>query len=368
MRLCYVLLSPTFGMHQYTADIANRMARSGHHVSLVTTDCLPRDRYAPDIEIQTPVSMSGTGLSHQSLDLRHYQAVVKTIISLRPQVVHFTGPHIWNLGLVRRLKKAGIPVVHTIHDVAPHHGRRFGFLLYPWNRAIYRDAEKILVHGQLYRQYLMDLGLPADHVVYTPLLHLFLSEEMMASLNGDGLGPVMDVSYEPFLLFFGRLEAYKGVEYLLTAFAQASSSYPAEYQLVLAGPGDLSKVWAGSLPAGVELRNRLISDVEALDLFRRCSLVLLPYIDATQSALIASAYYFQKPVLVSRSGALPEYVKEGETGFIVEPGHPTTLARALSTALGDSERLRQMGCAGRHWFDQQRVVEEEDLQMLYASF
>ena len=73
-------------------------------------------------------------------------------------------------------------------------------------------------------------------------------------------------------------------------------------------------------------RRGLISDAEALELFHRSSLVLLPYIDATQSALIAAAYYFQKPVLVSRSGALPEYVVDGQTGFIVEPGHPATLA------------------------------------------
>jgi starch synthase len=368
MRLCYVLLSPTFGMHQYTADIANRMARSGHQVSLVTTAYLPRDRYAADVEIHTPVSTSGSGLSPQSLDFRHYRAVAKTIISLRPEVVHFTGPHIWNIGLVRGMQEAGIPVVHTIHDVTPHHGRRFGFLLYPWNRAIYQTANKILVHGRVYHQYLINMGVPADHIVHTPLLHLFLSDAILADLNGNGPGQMMKVSYEPFLLFFGRLEAYKGVEYLLTAFSQTDSPYPAEYQLVLAGPGDLTKIWAGNLPANVDLRNRLITDAEALDLFRRCSLVLLPYIDATQSALIASAYYFQKPVLVSRSGALPEYVKDGETGFIVEPGHPTTLARALSAALCDPERLREMGHAGRLWFDQQRLTEEEDLHALYASF
>jgi glycosyltransferase involved in cell wall biosynthesis len=366
MHLCYVLLSPTFGMHQYTADIANRMARSGHKVSLVTTDQLPRDRYAPDIEICTPVSISGTGLSPQSLLLPQYQALVKVIISQRPQVVHFTGPHLWNVWLVRHLQRIGIPVVHTIHDLAPHHGRRLGFLLYPWNRSIYRTANKILVHGQIYRRRLLELGVPDNRVVYTPLLHLFLSYKMLEGLDEHNRTEAN--MFEPFMLFFGRLKAYKGVEYLLTAFSQASSAYPADFRLVLAGPGDLSKMWIGDLPPNVELRNRLISDEEALDLFRRCSLVLLPYIDATQSALIASAYFFQKPVLVSKSGALAEYVNDGETGFLVEPGKPTTLARALSEAICDPQRLRHMGSNGRRWYDQQRVAEEESLQNLYASF
>jgi glycosyltransferase involved in cell wall biosynthesis len=199
------------------------------------------------------------------------------------------------------------------------------------------------------------------------LLFLFLSHNEFSRLAGQGLDE-LGLSYEPSLLFFGRLEAYKGVENLLTAYSQISSESPVNYQLILAGPGDLSKIWAGNLPPNVELRNGLIADAEALDLFLRCSLVLLPYIDATQSGLIASAYYFQKPVLVSRSGALPEYVKDGETGFIVEPGHPSTLARALSAAISDSEHLRHLGRAGRRWYDEKRVVEEEDLQALYASF
>lgn len=367
MHLCYVLLSPTFGMHQYTADFANRMVRSGHQVTLITTDRLPRDRYAPEVEIHTPVSTTGTGLSPQGLDIRQIKVLAEATISQKPQVVHFTGPHIWNLWLVSRIQKAGIPVVHTIHDLKPHHGRRFGFLLHPWNRAIYRKSDRILVHGQLYRRYLINEGLAEDRVFYTPLLFLFLShKEQIRFINQDQ--EEMGVSYEPFVLFFGRIEAYKGLEYLLTAFTGLNSGCLPESKLLVAGTGDLSKIWPGQLPPNVELRNRLIADAEALDLFQRCSLVVLPYIDATQSGLIASAYFFQKPVLVSRSGALPEYVRDGETGFIVEPGNSDELRQTLSAALDDLEHLHQMGCAGRQWYERQRILEEEQLQALYASF
>ena len=51
MRICYVLLSPTYGMHQYTADLANRMLDAGHDVRLVTTATAPRDRYSPRLDI-----------------------------------------------------------------------------------------------------------------------------------------------------------------------------------------------------------------------------------------------------------------------------------------------------------------------------
>jgi alpha-maltose-1-phosphate synthase len=163
------------------------------------------------------------------------------------------------------------------------------------------------------------------------------------------------------------MEAYKGVGTLLAAFAQAGERIPEDWRLVLAGRGDLAKAWRGALPARVEVRNRFIGDAEAVDLFRRCSLVVLPYIDATQSALPAAAYFFHKPVLVTRSGALAEYVVEGETGFVVRPGDVDGLAEGLAEAAGKRDQLARMGEAGRRWYDERREGDTARLEALYAQ-
>ena len=73
------------------------------------------------------------------------------------------------------------------------------------------------------------------------------------------------------------------------------------------------------------------------------------------------------PVIVTRRGALPEYVVEGETGWIAPPDNPGALAAALREALADPERLRRMGAAGRSWFNQQRQQEEKALTTLYLA-
>lgn len=378
MRIVYVLLSPTFGMHQYTADLANRLVDDAPH--LVTTQRFPRDRYAPWVTLHTPAHTTNTGLSAESLRVAHFRAVGDAILALEPEVVHFTGPHLWNAPLVRRLTAAGVPVVHTIHDLDPHHGTRLGILLNVWNRAIVRSADCILIHGAQYRERLLRGGLPAEKVRYTPLLHLFLSHARLTALeqgeatptgglNGNALpAPAPDPTTPRTLLFFGRLERYKGVDYLLTAFAQLADLLGDDappLRLILAGPGRLPALWVGNLPRGVELRNRLIDDDEALALFREMDLLVLPYVDATQSALVAAAYYFGKPVLVTRAGALSEYVVEDETGFVAEPDHPPSLARLLATAVANPERLRAMGAAGRAWYDRYRARETADLLALY---
>ena len=373
MRIVYILLSPTFGMHQYTADLANRMADGpgGHEVHLVTVQTFPRDRYAPGVHLHPVAHAGNSGLALQSLRLDRLRAVGRAILALAPEVVHFTGPHLWNVPLVRALRRAGVPVIHSLHDLDPHAGTRLGPLLHVWNRLIMHSAARILVHGEQYRARLAGLGF-AERVAYTPLLHLFLSHANQAAAHApNGSTPDAPDGERPLALFFGRLEKYKGVDNLLAAYAMLGERAPAyrppAFDLALAGPGELSHFWTGGLPRGVTLHNGLVEDALALDLFRRCSLVVLPYVDATQSALIAAAYFFHKPVLVTHVGALPEYVVAGETGFVVEPNHPPSLARALNEAFSDPARLRAMGAAGRAWYERRRAEELHGLLALYRE-
>jgi glycosyltransferase involved in cell wall biosynthesis len=348
-------------MHQYTADPANYMARAGHEVHLVTTTHVPRDRYAPEVTIHTPVDTTNTGFSPESLRLSAFRRVLSVLCALRPDVVHVTGPHLWNVGLVRLLSGRGIPVIHSLHDLDPHLGVRFGFLIRLWNRLILSASDHILVHGQAYRDRLFEMGVLPERVTCTPLLFLFLGDEELESLPES----VERVEYQPWGLFFGRLEQYKGIECLLTACSMMNGDEESSLRMVVAGRGDLAALWSGPVPKNTEIRNRFIEDTEAIDLFRRCGLVVLPYVDATQSAQVASAYYFRKPVIVTRTGALPEYVRQGLTGYVVEPGQPMALSNRLEELLGDSDRLARMGAAGRDWYENQRAQEQQTLLSMY---
>ncbi len=117
----------------------------------------------------------------------------------------------------------------------------------------------------------------------------------------------------------------------------------------------------------MELRSRHIPDEEAIELFGSCGLVVLPYLDATQSAQISAAYFFHKPVIVTRSGALPEYVQHGQTGYVVEPGNAEQLAERILDAFSDPNRLQAMGEAGHRWYQEQRRREYRALKNVYAS-
>jgi starch synthase len=350
-------------MHQYTSHYANLMA-DDNDVFLVTTAGYPEDRYSPEIAVQTPIVTGDTGLSLAGLSNVRLAAVRSALEELQPDIVHITGPYLWNILIIRWLRRKGIPSIHTIHDLDPHAGAGYGNLLHLWNRLITNSVDKILVHGERYRQRLIEKGVTAESVVSIPLLHSFVGFANLPAARDASL----KTSYEKSILFFGRIEKYKGVEDLLEAFVLMRSRIDPEQEppkLILAGAGNIGGAWAAHLPAGVEWRDHFIEDGEAIELFRTCSLVVLPYVDGTQSALIPSAYYFNKPVVATSVGALSEYVDHRTTGYIVDPRDPEAISQTFVELFADESILRTMGIAGRGWYDNQRELETSSLVDLY---
>lgn len=187
----------------------------------------------------------------------------------------------------------------------------------------------------------------------------------MAGSARDRADSGLNVDRKLTVLFFGRVEAYKGVDLLLAAWAAIAGERPAA-RLVIAGPAAVGITLPPLLP-GVELRDRRIADDEAEALFRAADVLVLPYRDATQSALVAAGYAFGVPAIVTDAGALAEYVVPGETGWVVAPGDVPALAKTLREALRSPEALRRMGMAGRTWFEARRREEEATLAEMYAG-
>jgi glycosyltransferase involved in cell wall biosynthesis len=285
--------------------------------------------------------------------------VLQAVKGLQPGVLHLTGPHIWNSLLMAAARRKGIPTVHSLHDLHPHEGAGYGRLLYLWNASIRRGADHLLVHGQRFQNELVAQGVDACRVTCTLLTHLFVSHKTRLALE---MSPPA-LKYEPWALFLGRFERYKGLDLLLEAARRLEAH---GLHVVIAGPGRLG-VTHESMPGNVEVRNRQVGDEEAVDLVRRCGLLVLPYVEASQSALVAAAHYFHKPVIASTAGALPEYVLPGETGWLVPTGDVDALAQALHDGLGDPQRLARMGEAGHAWFERQRLAEDEALDKMYAA-
>lgn len=79
----------------------------------------------------------------------------------------------------------------------------------------------------------------------------------------------------------------------------------------------------------VEVVDGYTPDNEVEVYFSASDMVVLPYESATQSGIVQIAYGFQKPVLVTSVGGLPDVVTDNSTGYVVEPRNPQQLADAV---------------------------------------
>lgn len=131
------------------------------------------------------------------------------------------------------------------------------------------------------------------------------------------------------VLFFGFIRKYKGLDLLLEALAEAPGLY-----LVVAGEcyDDWGYYQEIMERLGLQDRVRVFADFIPAEqvrvYFSAANLVVQPYRTATQSGISQIAYHFEKPMVVTNVGGLPEIVTDGVSGYVVEPA-PGAIAAAM---------------------------------------
>lgn len=148
------------------------------------------------------------------------------------------------------------------------------------------------------------------------------------------------------ILFFGRIEPYKGLGVLLEAARPLLDNHP-EWTLQIAGGGDVTSYQEQLTHPQIRLTNRFLSDEEVADFMERAAIVALPYLTASQSGVIPTAYAFGKAVAATAVGGIPSMVKDHETGLLVPPNNISALREALQILIEDPELRKRLGKAGQ---------------------
>lgn len=145
-----------------------------------------------------------------------------------------------------------------------------------------------------------------------------------------------------YILFFGYISPYKGLEYLCEAMKVVHKSHP-EVKLVIAGGGNIYFDWKPYKNLDyIVLRNHFVDLPELAGLLSECEFSVCPYKDATQSGVVQTAFSLGVPMVVTNVGALPDVVKDGQNGLVVPPCDSCSLAGAINTLLDNPDKIKFM--------------------------
>jgi len=138
---------------------------------------------------------------------------------------------------------------------------------------------------------------------------------------------------ERLILFFGFVRRYKGLPYLLKAMPRVLQRIKV-HLLIVGEFWESERVYQRAierlgLKESVTVLNRYVPNEEVGLYFAAADVVVLPYLEATQSGVVQLAYGFERPVITTTVGGLTETVSHGRTGLIIPPRDSDALAEAI---------------------------------------
>lgn len=328
MKVAFV----SFDFGEYCVRLAGAIAQ--HAKILLFLPKLEAEPYlhllSNPVELQTFHKPRLRQAFHQ---MRMAQQLVRHIRSFNPDVIHLQQGHLWFNFALPLLRDS--PLVVTSHDPVTHMGEKTSQRILDWG---FCRADQIIVHvPQMKDLIIKRLHMSSSRVHVIP--HV---------LCGDDSTRTYFQEEEQCVLFFGRIAEYKGLEYLIRAEPLITAQMP-QTRIVIAGNGkDISHYRRMMTnPERFTIHDEYVSDEKRAELFRRASVVVLPYVEATQSGVIPVANSFGKPVVATTVGGLPAQVDDGKTGYLVPPRDERALADAIVRLLSDRNLRRQLGTNGK---------------------
>jgi D-inositol-3-phosphate glycosyltransferase len=344
----HVALLTGGGDRPYALGLARALTASGTRVDFIGSDDLdsPELHESPHVRF---LNFRGSQTEAASRPkkaarvLRYYARLLRYAWGAEPTVFHI----LWNNKfeyvdrtlLMLYYKLRGKRVVLTAHNV--NAGRRDANdsrLNRLTLRAQYRLADHLFVHtAAMKRELCDDFAVLERAVTVIPLglNNAVPQTDLTAAAAKRRLG-LHDG--ERAILFFGRMDRYKGLDILVAAFQRLAAS-DRRYRLVIAGKpgpgydfdGIQRALGAGDARDRVIQRIGFVPDADTELYFKAADVVALPYTEVFQSGVLVLAYSFGLPVVAADVGSFREDIVEGATGFLCRPRDPGDLARALET-------------------------------------
>ena len=369
MRVCLVSFEypPSGGGEAtYTGGLVREYLELGHSVGvMVPSGRVPAD-LPPGAEA-LPVKLSSAPLFGVASFCVGVRRLARQVAKRGYDVIHiaFDYPTV-----PLDLRGAGVPTVATVHHLhfveavsllrsrpgvlaSPYLLRQF-LLTQAEKRTAARSSELIAVSEHT-RRSLGALGLPAGRATVVPN---GIDPGPIGAADGRAFRERYALGAKPYVLYVGRLDVSKGLEYLLPAFSSVVGAVP-QAVLVIAGRGP--RPYVESLRrsgSGREVFTGFLEEGLLRSAYAGASAVVLPSLMEGSGISLLEGMAAGKPCVATRVGGVPEIVEDGRTGVLVRPGDSESLAAGIVRVLTDPGS-GEMGARGVR-----RVAEKFTLRQM----
>lgn len=242
---------------------------------------------------------------------------MKWVRKQRFDIVFFETLHTWNLPIMLFCSKR-CRVFQMIHDLVPHQGDKSEKAVLLMNRAVCKLVTDIVLPNQKFKDLAAQTyNIPIEHVKYIDLCRRF--------------PPYTPPAFKKKVLFFGRINPYKGIDLLLNIVRKCP-----EIEFHIVGRVDSSMAVLAQQIAtepNVISNYGYVTNQEMETAFTSADWVVLPYRSATQSGVVIDSYRYSRPVIAFDVGAISEQVCVGSTGFLVTEGDCIAFSQTLKRAM-----------------------------------
>lgn len=255
------------------------------------------------------------GITKKTFNIPLLLGIIRRIRKERFDAIYFESLHMWNLPIMMFAGKA--KVYHVIHEVVPHEGDSQEKMVNLMNKAICRLTDYIVLRNKTYIQLLADrYGFPVNRIKYSELWRRY----------PEYTPPV----HSKRMLFFGRMNPYKGINNLL----EIAKACPDVYFSAIGKVDPQMETVVSELSAldNVHVETGYVSDADMQKAFVGADWIVLPYNSASQSGVIIDAYKYSRPVIAFDVGAISEQIIDGESGFLVPEGNIKAFIKKIKAA------------------------------------
>ena len=335
-------LYPTESCPVFSYEFAKAIKNNGNNVyAVLPIDVINKNNWIDLLSEQNIIFIKITRSKNKLLNiLQKYLRIVnfsifnkkilKKLGNIEFDYVFYTFFHRWNSLLKSKIKSQNN--ILFVHDPLPHSDERKNRKNLQYKQI--RKMDRIVVLSKKFIPVCVEqYNLSPGNISYMP--HCLMNYS-----NCDKTTEYVENEKINFL-FFGRITKYKGIEILLKAFEKIEKTFDNIFLNVVGG-GDFKQYenYFNKLN-NVKLVNKYIEDNEISSYFlERNTVCVLPYIDATQSGVIAIAYEYGTAVIASNTGGLKEQLCDGDVGIFCEPNSVDSLVEAMQFAVKNFAELK----------------------------